>query len=202
VADYEDPGWRPLFKELKVYLIPFAGPLLFRRKQRPAVDPLTAFRLIFLGLVGSLLVWGWILLYIVQSDRWWKSDQSTWFLAVVIGLGAGNLIYVQAIRARRLNVEFLERLAASYRGQTFIGIGVAESSALVGFVGTFIMGNYWIYLVGLTFALSELFLVGPTRREIARRQEQIAAQGSPLSLVQALMETLPPGWRKIRREAQ
>src|SRR5213080_4302066 len=78
VADYEDPGWRPLFKELKVYVIPFAGPILFKRKQRPAVDPLTAFRLILLGLVGSVLVWGWILLYIVQSDRWWKSDQSRW----------------------------------------------------------------------------------------------------------------------------
>ena len=148
------------------------------------------------------MVWGWVLLYIVQSDRWWKADQGTWFVVVVLGIGAGALVYVQAIRARRPNAESLERLAASYRALTFIGIGVAESAALIGFVGTFVMSNYWIYLVGMTFALGGLLLVGPTRREIARRQEQITAQGSPLSLVQALMETPTPAWRRKGREAE
>jgi len=80
---------------------------------------------------------------------------------VVIGIGAGNLIDVQAIRGRRLKLASLEQLAGSYRSQTFTGIGVAESSALVGLVGAFVMGAYWIYLVGMTFALGGLVLVGP-----------------------------------------
>ena len=172
--------------------------MIQRKERRGGIDPLTAFRFIFVGLVFALLLWAWILLYIVESGRWWSTDQGMWFLAVVLGLAAASLVYVQAIRARRLNVESPERLAASYRAATFIGIGVAQCSALIGFVGAFVMSTYWIYLVGLAFALTGLYLVGPTPREIARRQDQIAAQGSPLSLVQALMETPPPGWRTKR----
>jgi len=80
----------------------------------------------------------------------------------------------------------------------FIGIGCADSVALFGFVGIFIGGTIWLYLLGLAFALPGLALIGPTRADIERRQQQIAAQGSSLSLLEALMA--PPS-RDQRDEA-
>jgi hypothetical protein len=184
---------------VRTYLIPFAGPFLIqRREKRSGIDHLTAFRFIFVGLVVALLLWGWILLYIVESGRWWRADQNVWFLGVVLGIGALATLDVQWARARRLDVTSPGHLAASYRARTFIGIGASEVPALAAFVGVFVMGAYWIYLVGLPVSLAGLLLAGPTRREIARRQEQIAARGSPLSLVQALMETPPPGFGRKR----
>lgn len=69
----------------------------------------------------------------------------------------------------------------------FIGIGRADSVALFGFVGIFIGGTFWLYLLGLAFALPGLALIAPTRSDIQQRQQQIAAQGSSLSLLEALM---------------
>lgn len=199
MADHEDPGWRPFLRVLRTSLIAFVGQFLIQRKEkRGGIDHLTAFRLIFVGLIVALLFWGWVLLYIVESGRWWSTDQDAWFLGVVLRVGALATLLVQRVRARRLDVTSPGNLAASYRARTFIGIGSAEVPALAALVGVFVMGAYWIYLVGLAFALAGLSLVGPTRREIAPRQEQIAAQGSPLSLVKALMEAPPPGFRRRR----
>src|SRR5207253_1734314 len=100
---------------------------------------------------------------------------------------------IRWVRARPLHVSSLRKIAASYRALTFMGIGSAEAPALAAFVGVFVMGAYWIYLVGLPISLTSLLLAGPKSREIARRQEQIDAQGSSLSLVQGLMETRLPG---------
>jgi hypothetical protein len=80
-----------------------------------------------------------------------------------------------------------------YRVQLFIGISVSEAAALAGFVGSFVMGTWWICLVGQSFATIGLTLIGPSRREIARRQDWIASQGSSPLLGKALMETPPRG---------
>ncbi|HEV8621350.1 MAG TPA: hypothetical protein VGR33_00445, partial [Actinomycetota bacterium] len=71
----------------------------------------------------------------------------------------------------------------------------ANSAALFGFVGVFIGGSFWLYLLGLAFALPGLALIAPTRADIERRQRQIEAQGSSLSLLDALIDIPPPRWR-------
>jgi heme exporter protein D len=198
LADYEDPGWRPVLRNFWPYLIPYVGYFLARRKMRgSSMDSLTSFRLAFVGLVFALLLFGYVLLFIVQSDRWWSADQSLWFLWVALAVAGLAILYVQSVRVRSLDVTSLGKLAATYRGVTFTGLGAAASPAFVSFIGVFIMGNYWIYLVGLAVSVLLLLQVGPTHREIARRQEQISYQGSSLSLVQALLETPPPGWNRL-----
>jgi hypothetical protein len=69
----------------------------------------------------------------------------------------------------------------------FIGVGVASAAALWGFVGVFLGGSLWIYLVGLAFGLVGLGMIAPARRDIERRQREITAAGSPLSLLDALI---------------
>jgi hypothetical protein len=63
---------------------------------------------------------------------------------------------------------------------------LAESAALFGFVGVFIGGSLWIYLVGLAFAVVAFWMIAPTRLDIERKQREITAAGSPLSLLDAL----------------
>ena len=102
-----------------------------------------------------------------------------------------SLGYVQRIRSRPLDTTGPRELVASYRANTFIGVGISEIPALAALVGTFLMGEGWIYLVGLLISMIDMVLIGPYKREIARRQEQINAQGSSLSLGSALMQGPP-----------
>jgi len=51
----------------------------------------------------------------------------------------------------------------------------------------FLGGSLWIYLVGLAFGLVGLWMIAPTRSDIERRQREITAAGSPLSLLDALI---------------
>jgi hypothetical protein len=70
--------------------------------------------------------------------------------------------------------------------------------SVVAFIGTFFANKLWLYLVGLAFGFLGFALIAPTRADIERRQQQIAAQGSSLSLLEALMA--PPS-RDSRDEA-
>jgi hypothetical protein len=68
----------------------------------------------------------------------------------------------------------------------FIGVGVAEGAAMWGFVGVFLGGSLWICLIGLAFGLVGMWMIAPTRSDIERRQREITAAGSGLSLLYAL----------------
>jgi F0F1-type ATP synthase membrane subunit c/vacuolar-type H+-ATPase subunit K len=187
----EDPGWGLVLKRLRWLAIPFIGPILSHRHRKDPLDGISAFRLIFAGLLCALPLYAFVLLFIIPSDRLWRVDQARWVVPVVACWGVMSLGLVRMVRGRPLDTASADKLAASFRSKVFIGIGYAESAALVAFVGTFIMGTWWVYLVGMSFAYVGLTLVGPTRHEIARRQEEIVAQGSPLSLTAALMAKPP-----------
>jgi hypothetical protein len=184
--DYDDPGWESIVKRISLGLIPVIGPLLILRRRQQA-DGLTAIRFIYAGIVLALWLVPIVLLFIVPTDRWFATDRPGWLVAVVAA-GVISLAFVQWTRSRPLDATSPGRLAATYRGTFFIGIGVAEASALVGFVATVVSDSLWPYFIGLAFSTSGLLLVGPSKREITRRQEQVQAQGSPLSLGRVLMD--------------
>jgi hypothetical protein len=121
-----------------------------------------------------------------------------WFPIVVGAVGVWALAVILWVRRRPLDTTSLKALVASYRGMFYLGIGVAEVPVLVGFAGFFLTGELWAYLLGMTLGLLALVLVAPTRADIERRQQQIAAQGSSLSLLEVLMA--PPS-RDQRDEA-
>jgi F0F1-type ATP synthase membrane subunit c/vacuolar-type H+-ATPase subunit K len=188
--DYEDPGWEPVLKRISWGLIPIIGPLLILRRRRPA-DGLTTIRLIYLGIVVALWLLVVVLLFIVPSDRWFATDQVGWVLMVVVA-GLISLAGVQWVRSRPLDVTSAASLGATYRGNFFVGIGLAEGAALVGFVTTFFADAFWPYLIGLLFSNIGMVLIGPSKREIARRQGQIQGHGSPLSLGKVLKDGTSP----------
>jgi F0F1-type ATP synthase membrane subunit c/vacuolar-type H+-ATPase subunit K len=185
-VDYEDPGWRHILGRLALMWIPFFN-LVVMRRRRSSDDGLTALRFVYVGIVAAVWLMGFVLLFIVPPRQWFDLGRTNSFFWVVVGVGVASIAYVQAIRSRALNTSSSTALSASYRNQMFIGLGASEAAALAGFVGSFVTGTWWIYLVGATFATIGFILIGPSRREIARRQEGIASQGSSLSLGKALM---------------
>ena len=91
------------------------------------------------------------------------------------------------IRRRPLPTTSPEALARHYRALFFIGLSAGADAALLGFIGVFLGGSLWIYLVGLAFGLVGLWMIAPTRSDIERRQREITAAGPPLSLLDALI---------------
>lgn len=149
---------------------------------------LIALRSTFIGLVGSLFA------ITITFSLLKPTGHASWTLWIVVVIGTLSLAYITRLRRRPLDSRSLETLATSYRIRWLIGVGLAEAVALWGFVGTFFGGNYPTYFVGVGFSLVGLLMMAPTRGDIERRQEQITAAGSPLSLLKAVT-SIPTGRR-------
>jgi len=182
--DYDDPGWR---HALKNAVWPYSMPFRSRAK---SANQLIAARMIYVGIGIALLLFAFVISQILPSTRWFKGSNRAWFLVIVVAIGIVCLLRIARIRGKPLDVSSSQRLVDSYRAMFFIGLGYAQAPALSGFVGAFVMDNLWIYLIGLVFSMIAMALIAPSKREIARRQAQIAAQGSSLSLGAILVE--PP----------
>jgi F0F1-type ATP synthase membrane subunit c/vacuolar-type H+-ATPase subunit K len=181
----EDPGWLPSLRGLAWPLIPFVG--LMKLRRRTEANGLVALRTVFLSIVVALFLF---LLSLSFLGRWDGGDER-WVPWTVVALGICSLAGMSWVRRRPLVTGSPEALASSYRTRFFMGIGVAESAALFGFAGVFIGCSLWIYLIGLVFALVGLWMIAPSRLDIERRQTEITAAGSPLSLLDALI-AVPP----------
>ncbi|MGH2636872.1 MAG: hypothetical protein ACRDHU_12105, partial [Actinomycetota bacterium] len=74
----------------------------------------------------------------------------------------------------------------SYVGRVLLGAAVAETPVALGFAGTLIAGEPWPALVGGAWGLAALSFVAPTEADLDRRQAELTASGSSLSLRDAL----------------
>jgi hypothetical protein len=173
-----DPGWIPTITSLA--WVPLVGPIVMLRQQRPA---LVFLRGQFLGLALVPFLFLGSLTFIASFDGKLAGPA---FVAVV-AMGVVSLSALLWLRSRPLTAATDVSPAALYRSTFFIGIASAEVPALWGFAGVVIGGSLWIYLIGLAFSMIGFALIAPTRGDIERRQEQLAAAGSPLPLLDALM---------------
>jgi hypothetical protein len=180
----EDPGWNRLFRPEFRILIPIYGLWKFLHEKPDGTDGLTALRGLFVGLVSALFLFLFALSFIAP----WNGGKAGLVPWLVVLLGVVGLWRARAARNRPLRIESLENLAVSYRANFFLGIGAAEAPALFAVVGVlFLAAKLWIYVEGLAFAVVGLGLIAPTRADIERRQRQIQAKGSALSLLEALI---------------
>jgi hypothetical protein len=185
---HEDPDWQPSLRGLWWYAIPLAGSVMRVRAKRRETNGLIALRSVFLSLVAALLFF--VVPYSFIAP--WDGGDERWVPWTVVVIGIGSLAGVGWIRRRPLPTTSLEALARSYQALFFIGVGVASAAALWGLAGVFLGGSLWIYLVGLAFGLIGLWMIAPTRSDIERRQREITAAGSPLSLLDALISVPRP----------
>jgi hypothetical protein len=184
----EDPGWWPSLRGLWWYLIPILGEVMRARWWRKETNGLIAIRGRFLGFLVSLFLFVFAMSFIAP----WDGGDERWVPWAVAALGVYSLAAMVWIRRRPLVTGSPEALAGSYRARFFIGAGLAQSAALFGLAGVFIGGSLWIYLVGLAFGLVAFWMMAPTRLDIERRQREITAAGSPLSLLDALTTVPTP----------
>lgn len=184
----EDPGWWPSLRGLWWHWIPIVGTVTMFKARRKETNGLVVLRRVFLGLIAALLSFVLALSFIAP----WDGGDERWVPWAIAALGVYALAAMVWIRRRPLATGSPEALASSYRASFFIGVGLAESAALFGFAGVFIGGSLWIYLVGLAFGLVGMWMIAPTRSDIERRQREITAAGSPLSLLEALISVPRP----------
>jgi len=188
VATHEDPGWWPSLRGLRWYSIPIIGSLIRFRAWRKETNGLIVLRSVFLGLLVTLFLFLVPLSFIGP----WDGGDERWVPWAVVVIGIASLAWVARIRRRPLPTTSPEALARHYRALFFIGVCAAADAALLGFAGVFLGGSSWIYLVGLAFGLVGLWIIAPTRSDIERRQREITAAGSPLSLLDALISVPRP----------
>jgi F0F1-type ATP synthase membrane subunit c/vacuolar-type H+-ATPase subunit K len=175
----EDPGWRPSL----VVLIPYG--FLFRRRTRR--DPITTLRILFLAYLMALALYGFVLLFIEP----FRSEH--YGLGWAIGIGAlalANLVLVRQVE-RLLSCDSEEALAKSYRTRLFIRLAFAESTALLGFVASFLIDGNWIYFFGFLCSLPAFIRLAPTKAAFIRDQDELTNRGCALSLMQAIRRTPP-----------
>ena len=119
-----------------------------------------------------------------------QSDGGGGLFATVVLL-APAVGYV-ALARRPLTAEGRAALAAEHRQRFFLGVALAESPALFGFVGLFITGATWVLLAGAAVSLVLLGLHAPTTRAIQREDERLRAGGKPVTLSEALSGPAAP----------
>jgi hypothetical protein len=176
-----DPGWASAVRRLGFGGI-FIGPVRMLRGRASPPDGLTALRIMFISILVIPPLYLFALAFIVP----WDGGDEAWVPWVVSLVGAYAVALVLWVKRRPLDVTSPERLARSYRTSMFIRTGLAETAALGGLVGAFVGGSLWIYMVGTAFGLVGLSLAAPSVRDIQRRQDEIVAIGSALSLVEVL----------------
>ncbi len=185
-----NPGWSPALRKAGSILLFFG---LFR--PRPA-DGLTLLRTVFLAFIAALLLYLYVLSFIV-AEATKPASAPGWVFAVIAIEGMLSLAVGDRLRRRALRTTSLTRLASSYATRMYIGLASAETPALLGFAFSFITRSIWTYAVGMAIGLVGLGLAAPTSVDIGRQQQKIAAEGSPLSLLEALLA--PPSGRRWRR---
>jgi hypothetical protein len=177
---YEDPGWRPAFKRLGL------GGL--RRSPQAGMDGVMITRLIFLALLLSALLILYVLVFII--DRVGTPDVTLGSMVLVLGIGG---VAASAWTAnRQLDINSASALAESYRTNFFLGFALNQAPLLMSFVFCFTEEELWPYLVDLPLYLIGMALIAPSRRNLARRQEQVQHQGSTLSLGRSLSTLTGP----------
>jgi hypothetical protein len=183
VTNHEDPGWWPSLRRLRWYPIPIVAEMMNVRAWHKERNGLIVLRSVFLGLLVTLFLFLVPLGFVAP----WDGGDERWVPWGVVVIGIVSLAWVARIRRRPLPTTSPEALARHYRALFFIGVSAAADAALLGFVGVFLGGSSWIYLIGLAFGLVGLWIIAPTRGDIERRQREVTAAGSPLSLLDALI---------------
>jgi hypothetical protein len=169
----DDPGWAAA-----IPIIGFLPPFRVQSRHR-----LTLARRLFVAFPSTLVLLGVVLPFITAgSERNHVSATVPFGLALagVVGIGLASWA-----RARRLDMTSPDTLVASFQTNMILGIAFSEYPALFAFAAVLITHQVWLYAIGFAASSIGLAVIAPTRRAIERKQEQISALGSPLSLAAA-----------------
>ncbi|MGK2929128.1 MAG: hypothetical protein ACSLFO_06065 [Acidimicrobiales bacterium] len=142
-------------------------------------------RLLFTAFATALVFIGIVVLTLSTGDDADGSMSATVVAAGVVAYGFVS-VTVPRLVGRALDCSSPETLIGGYRTRFFLRIAYADAAALIGFVGFFLSGDWWLYPLGAFFSLIGFIQLAPTRRNLERDQEELNSSGCGLSLVNAL----------------
>lgn len=182
-----DPGWRSVWRHIWPDILLPVPHFALWRMSRKGVDALTGMRALFITWLETPLLIIFVVWVIFRDEAKSGSIEPRWFVA---GLAVFSLVTLALIRyfgAKRLDAGDRDKLVGSFTSVFFVRMALAQAVFLIGFVGAFVTGQWWMVLVGLPFTLVGFFIAAPTRSNLARAQEELNRQGTTLDLVQALL---------------
>jgi hypothetical protein len=153
-----------------------------RAKRRPT-DGLSIFRRIFILVAKAFLIIGVGFIFI---EPWSGQNVPDWTIASFVVLAIVSVSIAVWRRRSPVRGDTPPELRRSFARKLFTAIGAGELFLAATLAATIRWNRLWIGVSGLAVAYLDLLLVAPGRRELARRQREITAAGSTLSLISAL----------------
>lgn len=178
--DSLDPGWRRAILGGLFGLIPFVGPRIVRGSK----NALLLGRQLWVTFVVALVAVG-IVVLVLRSEL----DGGGINAQVVAGVVAVVGVLTQVVAPRfipliegRNNEEARQSAARSM----LLRIALAESVALLSFMGVLLTGNAAIYLLGFALGMTGMADAAPTASWVDKGQQQLRESGSTVNLLRAL----------------
>lgn len=182
----EDPGWRPAL----IALVPIVGVRLAARRRRShPTSGLVLVRQLFLTFAVAIVMFGFVLTQLDLSSG--DAPMSSGLVTVLVGVVACVALVIGPIVERPLDGSSVGGLAETWRTRFFIRIAFGETPALVGFVGAFLAGSVFPYVLGACATAVIFARAAPSARNIATDQERLNDRGSALSLLNILATWSP-----------
>lgn len=182
-----DPGWRSVWRHIWPDILLPVPHFALWRMGRKGVDALTGMRALFLTWLETLLLIIFVVWLIFGDEAESGSVEPGWFIAGVVAFGLVTLALIRNSGIKCLDASDRDKLVTSYSSLFFLRMALAQALFLIGFVGAFVTGRWWIVLVGLPFTLVGFAIAAPTRSNLARAQDQLNRQGPTVDLVQVLL---------------
>jgi hypothetical protein len=159
-----------------------------------AVNGVRQFWFLLMGLAGALVMIGVAVApYVIQNQHLKKSHplhlSPVSSASVIVVVGLIGQVLVRSVN-RPLNGSSDVSLLASFRARFFLWVGVGDVPAFVGLALALASDRFWLYPVGVAFALVSYAHIAPTGAHLARDQEQLNRSGNRRSLIEALA-TMP-----------
>jgi hypothetical protein len=178
----QDPGWKPALKGVWRGLLPYTAHMALQRS-------------VLLGARGLVLasLFQWTAYGVILSFLGIGNWRPTMAIVLVAAFGVVTLLLVVYFRRRPFASGDADALRQSAAQTFLVTYSLANAPVLAGFVGFFVVsdGKMLTYLSGIPFGLLAFALGGPTKANLARRQDEIRKRGTPLSLVEILSSGHP-----------
>jgi len=184
----QDPGWG-WARDIALALV--APGIAMRRRQ---TTTLAGLRVVFVAFSLALALISFVVVPFLNTGAEPEEGLDTTVTAAavfLIGLALHVASRLFSRRARFSSCRSPAEVAGLFRSHFMLQVAFAEVPALLGFVAFFLSESVVPYVVGVAWTAFGFVRIAPTRRYIERLQDEIALQGCPHQLLDALQSTLP-----------
>jgi hypothetical protein len=141
--------------------------------------------------ISTIVSWALFFMILAILDEP-SSPAARWFPILVVAIGLLSWTLIVVWRRRPLNATSPSTVSAGFQRIAMVGYALAETPVLLGFIGFFVTGELWVYLIGVPFGLVGFRLAGPTAANLRRWQGQLRSGGLSIRLVETLSSSAPP----------